>query len=420
MRRLKRILLRATIALLLIAAALVAVFFYNNRPPNIHVPTPKLPNPNAWHDFEAACRALPRQSRSPLSDISKKPEQWSLQDYRSFLAANEPAFSSFRKALSMPYAVPPIRSLSDLAEPYPNYARFREMARAVTGEGMYYEKIGQYGRAMDSYLDVIEFGVTVPRGGSLVPGIVGAAIEAIGGYRANGVIPKMKPDELARAALRLDQIASRRVPYWSIVLEEGYQNVAILNEELSEANRLESIRHPNYVLGAGQPVGLAKQIGFAFANKARVVQDILRYYEALAKEKRGYYTGHSAVPAPAYLPADATSVAYNIVGRQRAPFAVAETRLQMMRVEVAIRRYRFDHGHFPRALTDLVPGYLKSVPIDPFGRGRSLRYRQLSAGSDYLLYSIGPDMKDDRGKATDWGMPFVPDKPGDLLLSHTP
>ena len=47
-------------------------------------------------------------------------------------------------------------------------------------------------------------------------------------------------------------------------------------------------------------------------------------------------------------------------------------------------------------LAELVPGYLSTVPADPFGGGEPLRYKRVE--NSYLLWSIGPDGVDDGGK----------------------
>jgi hypothetical protein len=46
-------------------------------------------------------------------------------------------------------------------------------------------------------------------------------------------------------------------------------------------------------------------------------------------------------------------------------------------------------------LSALAPDYLDAIPQDPFD-GQPLRYRP--QGHGYMLYSIGPDLKDDGGK----------------------
>jgi hypothetical protein len=65
---------------------------------------------------------------------------------------------------------------------------------------------------------------------------------------------------------------------------------------------------------------------------------------------------------------------------------------------LAAERYRRAHGHWPAALTDLVPAYLAKVPLDPFD-GAPLRYRRLKDG--VVIYSVGFDGQDDGGNLSD-------------------
>jgi hypothetical protein len=84
---------------------------------------------------------------------------------------------------------------------------------------------------------------------------------------------------------------------------------------------------------------------------------------------------------------------------------------------VAIERYRLAHnGDAPPDLLGLVPAYLDKVPVDPYD-GLSIRYKRTSGG--YMVYSIGPDAKDDGGieppagskpKAL-WDVTFIVERP---------
>jgi hypothetical protein len=67
--------------------------------------------------------------------------------------------------------------------------------------------------------------------------------------------------------------------------------------------------------------------------------------------------------------------------------------------EVALQGHRAEHGEFPDDLADLVPGYLSAVPKDPFSN-KPFIYRRQPTG--YLLYSVGPDGKDDGGRPFDY------------------
>ena len=74
----------------------------------------------------------------------------------------------------------------------------------------------------------------------------------------------------------------------------------------------------------------------------------------------------------------------------------SETQNALLRTMFALRAYRVEHHTYPATLAALAPGYLPRVPQDPFALSDPLRYRRI--GNSYLLYSVGPDGKDDGGK----------------------
>jgi hypothetical protein len=68
--------------------------------------------------------------------------------------------------------------------------------------------------------------------------------------------------------------------------------------------------------------------------------------------------------------------------------------LRLVMAELAVRGYMAKHGKPPTALAELVPAWLPAVPLDPFS-SRPLVYRVTT--NSFLLYSVGPDGKDDQG-----------------------
>jgi hypothetical protein len=75
--------------------------------------------------------------------------------------------------------------------------------------------------------------------------------------------------------------------------------------------------------------------------------------------------------------------------------ALAAAHLRLLIVELALRTYKCDQGKAPATLTQLVPKYLPSLPKDPFSN-HPLVYRP--SGTNWALYSLGPDRADDGGK----------------------
>lgn len=74
---------------------------------------------------------------------------------------------------------------------------------------------------------------------------------------------------------------------------------------------------------------------------------------------------------------------------------LASAHLRLLMVEFALRAYRCEQGSGPASLAQLVPKYLQHLPADPFS-GKPLVYR--SAGTSWIIYSLGPDRVDDGGK----------------------
>lgn len=77
----------------------------------------------------------------------------------------------------------------------------------------------------------------------------------------------------------------------------------------------------------------------------------------------------------------------------------ARTERHIAAVALAVRWYALDHeGNPPETLSELIPRYLPSVPIDRFSRDTSpLRYKLTADGP--LIYSVGDDLVDDGGSA---------------------
>ncbi len=391
----------------------VAVFLVNNRPPDIRVHVPKMPKDNGFDYFVRAGEMVSRAGHlGPLSLSTKTPQQWTIPEYHAFLAANSPALAELRVGLGKPYRYPPVLDWTASSASFEHFARFRECARTLVGEGLYYDVSNQPGRAADSMLDCVEFGVTIPRGGTLIAGLVGVTVECIGDRYLEPVILKLPTAELARIAKRLERIQAKRVPYADVIRGEGLASVVNDVRLFSDPSTLKDLANPVKWLaddfamtssgGPSSGGGRAKagrvweNVRFAFANKAAIIRENERYLKAVAMEQRGPYTGNSRVKVPNNPLAQSCMPVFV---RARAASCRSEAITTLLQTEVALRRYKLDHGRYPDRLKQLAPAYLRAVPIDPFGRGKPLRYKPLKGGSEYLLYSLGQDMRDDGGAA---------------------
>ncbi|HNS33485.1 MAG TPA: hypothetical protein PKN36_11035 [bacterium] len=71
-----------------------------------------------------------------------------------------------------------------------------------------------------------------------------------------------------------------------------------------------------------------------------------------------------------------------------------DARLDSFKLALALKIYREKHGSYPDSLAPLVPGIIPDIPLDPF-TGKDYIYRR--EGKGLIVYSIGPNEKDDNG-----------------------
>lgn len=64
-------------------------------------------------------------------------------------------------------------------------------------------------------------------------------------------------------------------------------------------------------------------------------------------------------------------------------------------IGIGLELYRREHGDWPRAIDDLVPGYLPKVPVDRL-TGEPVQYHVTENGP--VVYSVGIDLDDDDGR----------------------
>ncbi len=375
------------------------VLWRSNQAPNdIAIPTQPMPAVNGYDDVKRACGMLKgRQYLFPASVPNYNPATYTLRDYVAAYREALPAFTALRAALPKPYRNPPCRSLGQFDS---GYAEIREMARSLSGAAEFQDKIGRTGDAVDLLLDGEELGVTMTSGGHLITDLVGVAVEAISLQYIEPMLPKLSSTELARVAARLDRIAARRAPYSEIAKEEGWVSAAQMKQAFGEMNLASPAKYYRTVrqylgyTGGTAVSDAAVFVRFSLTSKRAIVRDQLAYYAAASREVAGPYREKMQAPVPnnvigAMLGDIVSGVWQKHVGRQAA--------VDVLRVEVALLRYRKDHGRYPDRLDVLAPRYLSKVPDDVCAGRAGARFRYLLQPGGYLLYSVGPDMRDDGG-----------------------
>ena len=72
-----------------------------------------------------------------------------------------------------------------------------------------------------------------------------------------------------------------------------------------------------------------------------------------------------------------------------------DSELTLLKIAIALELYKQDHGDYPETLETLLFTYLEEIPIDPSTSRSTITYKK--TGEKFLLYSYGPNQKDDGG-----------------------
>jgi hypothetical protein len=142
------------------------------------------------------------------------------------------------------------------------------------------------------------------------------------------------------------------------------------------------------VMGYLDTVTRAIEFGRANWVEAQPPMDALQ--SDAARWRTHYLSNRSRVLAALAVPA--WVIAKKAETRAEAALAVAE-------VAMALKLYKSEHGEYPESLDALSGAFLPVVPTDPF-TNKPLVYVRRDDG--FLVYSVGPNGKDDAGVSETW------------------
>ncbi len=394
---------------LVLPLALGLVFWFRalDRNPDVSIPTPTMPTTNARDFYIAAANAVVDDkkigdARTPQNLAGRTPNSPpppSLADKEKLVAENAGAVQTLHTGFQYPYQELPARSYST---PFPHYQKIRALARFLSLQAQVDAEKGDAAGAMDASLDSVRVGETMPRGGPLIGMLVGVACQAIGRQQAWKAAGHLNSAQARAAARRLEAIRAGHVPFADTMQEEEWTGQASLLELMHRRD------WSGELAGATTPDPSGEQSGnspgrWLFATrirligKRRILADYTRSLDRIIADGRRPFAARSRAPAIEATGDPVNDMITPVFWNTGLDEVKADTENALLLVTLALRAYRLDHGAYPPTLDVLAPGYLRSVPNDPFALSGPLRYRR--TGANYLLYSVGPDGKDDGGAA---------------------
>jgi len=145
--------------------------------------------------------------------------------------------------------------------------------------------------------------------------------------------------------------------------------------------------------------------GWFYQNRLNCARMMVEYYIPLADVNQQIISPAAVRHADEALRAETKKTTPdNILEKMLLPalgnaakkFAYAQESVDLVRVAIALERYRLAHGEYPESFDVLSPQFITKLPHDVIN-GQPLHYRRTSDGQ-FVLYSVGWNETDDGGE----------------------
>ncbi len=376
-----------------LGAVFVLGFFYLrslNVMPELEIPNPDMPSPNAYDTLIEAAAAIPDDRRLLHITGDEVPDP---AEVRSVLQENEDALRIVREGLRQEYRNPLVRSFYASRDPVYDIDGLVQLL-VLEGKANVYD--GDMPGAMDAYLDAIQLALDLQRGGSLLHHMVGEINQRIARYALWDTIRGLDAETARQAAGRLEGLMEGRVPFHELVQEEKWATLASYLDLFEDPDWHDFVMQDVASVKGLDSVHLKARLILTSNRKA--LRDCAEFFDEWLEAAKHPYASRTSLPEPPTDPLSERVLKYVRIEHRAFSYTRSEVQNGLLLTTLALRAFRIDEGLYPDSLYDLVPRYLARIPSDPFGISGPLRYKL--NGDEYVLYSVGPDGVDDGGRPT--------------------
>ena len=387
--------------------------------PVVAIPSPTMPTHNARDYFIEAANSVvdegkildvnwqpekqskksPVLSGSPLfrkpSGLSGNMHIYSPTQKAALVAENTSALQTLQQGFLYSYQETPMRSFKIET---PHYTQFRSLARLIELQSQVKAAKGDWKGSMNASLNAIQMGEEIPHGGTLMGMVVGVACQTQGRCHVWNAVSHLSSLETIASIKRLETISARHVRSAKLLEEEKWASQGATLELMLKNNWADELLSAGESDDWGHCDGLQRLLAtglIRMTGKRKIIANYSNYMNHCIADAAQPYAAHLAeTPRPSDL---YNSLIMPYFSKVRTREVDADTQNALLLTALALRAYKLVHGEYPAALSALVPEYLKAVPLDPFALSGPLSYKL--RGANFVLYSVGPDGKDDGGTA---------------------
>lgn len=260
----------------------------------------------------------------------------------------------------------------------------RKLAEFLIVVGDMERNAGNNKEALNRYLQVLHLGHGLGRNSYLICGAYSMSIQSIAIQRLNSILngPLQDADFYKSIIQQMERIDNTPLDYKNLLKTE-----IILGHYSFRLIRSGSLGGRNLITGSDFYMNREKQIFNNYYTHAIKAMNS-EYPEACsALEKQTF-----SLPALSML--NSKTIPVFLTGYRQ--FTRYQVQYGGIIILAALKEYRVEKGEYPEKLSALVPEYLNKLPVDLFSPDGNYSYEK--SGDKILLYSIGNDLKDNKGK----------------------
>jgi hypothetical protein len=323
------------------------------------------------------------------------------ENLREFLQAREPGMALLRRAAAMPDCWFEHDYSAGIGMLLPEVGSLHEGALLLAHDALSKAAHGQSAPALDDLAAVFGIARHIKEGEPFLISVsLGHSLDQVGTRALEEVLALSPPraDELGRLSLS-DHPSNQRLLQRACEMEEplfGLPAFAMLAAPESTLALIDWLR-----LGGGHLPTLVEN---ALIYRVFLLTDDLTAYRQVMRElqrlaARPYYESHQGWEEYALSwRTDRRGLMTRLITPATQHFATmapeGDALHHLARLALAMTACRAKKGKYPDQLQELVPEFLSAIPLDPFD-GQPLRTKRDEKG--ILLYSVGPNLKDDGG-----------------------
>ena len=381
-----------------VAAVILAITLWwhsANIAPQVTFPQYTFPKPNAYDELLTATHLIRDPNAIVLSvtknsgiEKSTSDQSWNDVEKEALLKRNTQALLLLKKALNHQFYYHSTHGTD-------KYGYLLSYGMLLILEGDVNAAHGKWDTATDDYLTALRFAYIIPRGGNWNALDISQDIQAYARQRLENVFGHLSSSELKTVAFKMEAIQKLAVPFANVLTEIKWIYIRDRLIELHDTTIFQALRDSQTEREWSGKYSIYDEIQWCTYSKRAIIADLSRYFNQQINRVKRPYAMKGLPPVaprdPFFLDPD-----NDLITNRWFDCLYNQTRNQQLMVAFATRAFQLDHYRLPDTISQLMPVYLNCVPVDLFTKRDRLQYRKLE--DCLVIYSVGPDGKDDNGK----------------------